>query len=121
MDMSRQTRKANAFFAGLERTKRIALGDTLVQELTPDEVEVVVAHELAHQVRGDVWKGIALSSLATLAAAFLLSRVAQPAVDRLARRSSVGRVDDVASSPLLRLLLTALSLAAMPLANAFSR
>jgi STE24 endopeptidase len=121
MDMSRQTRKANAFFAGLGRTKRIALGDTLVRELTSDEVEVVVAHELAHQVRGDVWKGIALSALATLGAAFLLSRTAQPLLDRLARRSSVRRVDDVASSPLLRLLLTALSLAAMPLANAFSR
>jgi STE24 endopeptidase len=121
MDMSRQTRKANAFFAGMGRNRRIALGDTLVQELTPDEVEVVVAHELAHQVRGDVWKGIALSTLATLGAAFVLSRGAQPVLDRLAARSSVERVDDVASSPLLRLLLTGLSLLAMPLVNAFSR
>jgi STE24 endopeptidase len=121
MDMSRQTRKANAFFAGMGPTKRIALGDTLVQEMTPDEVEVIVAHELAHQVRGDVWKGIALSSLATLGGALLVSRVAPPIVDRLAPRSSVRRLDDVASSPLLRLLLTGVSLVAMPLANAFSR
>jgi STE24 endopeptidase len=121
MDLSRQTRKANAFFAGLGRTKRIALGDTLVAELTPEEVEVVVAHELAHQVRGDVWKGIALSSVATLASAFLLSRAAPPLLDRLAPRSSVRRLDDVASSPLLRLVLTALSLLAMPLVNGFTR
>src|SRR3712207_7216808 len=50
--------KANAFFAGLGPTKRIALGDTLVSEFTPDEIEVIVAHELAHQVHRDIWKGV---------------------------------------------------------------
>src|SRR6185503_1245508 len=73
MDMSRQTRKANAFFAGIGPTKRIALGDTLLAHFSHDEVEVVVAHELAHQLHGDIWKGVALGSLATVGGAFALA------------------------------------------------
>jgi STE24 endopeptidase len=121
MDMSRQTRKANAFFAGIGRTRRIALGDTLVEQFTPDEVEVVIAHELGHQVHRDVWKAIALSSVATLGCAYLVARFAGPAASRTAGRSGVEQVGDVASMPLLRLLLTGLSLGLMPLANGFTR
>jgi STE24 endopeptidase len=56
VDMSRQTEKPNAFFAGLGRTKRIALGDTLTEKFPAAEVEGVVAHELGHQVHADIWK-----------------------------------------------------------------
>lgn len=121
MDLSRQTRKANAFFAGIGRTRRIALSDTLVEQFTPEEVEVVIAHELGHQVHRDVWKGIALSSAATLGCAYLLSRLAPPAARRVEARSGVARIDDVASTPLLRLLMTGLSVGLMPLANAVTR
>jgi STE24 endopeptidase len=121
MDMSRQTRKANAFFAGLGPTKRIALGDTLVEQFTPDEIEVIVAHELAHQVRRDIWKGVALGSLSTLGGAYLLARLAGPLARRLSGRLGFAGIDDVASAPLLGLLLSGLSVLAMPFANAFSR
>ena len=121
MDMSRQTRKANAFFAGLGPTKRIALGDTLVREFTPDEVEVIVAHELGHQVHRDIWKGVALGTVMTLGGAYLLSRLAPPLTHRFAIRTGVDSIDDVASTPLMGLLLGLVSTLTMPLANAFSR
>lgn len=121
MDMSRQTRKANAFFAGLGPTKRIALGDTLVSEFTPEEIEVIVAHELGHQVHGDIWKGVGMGTLATLGSAFALSRVAEPLIRRFASRLGFERLDDIASLPLLGLLVGVLSLLGMPLANGFSR
>lgn len=121
MDMSRQTRKANAFFAGLGPTKRIALGDTLVSEFTPEEIEVIVAHELGHQVHGDIWKGVGMGTLATLGSAFALSRVAEPLIRRFASRLGFKRLDDIASLPLLGLLVSVLSLLGMPLANGFSR
>jgi Zn-dependent protease with chaperone function len=47
-DMSRQTKKANAFVTGVLGTQRIALGDTLVSAFAPDETLFVVAHELGH-------------------------------------------------------------------------
>ena len=121
MDMSRQTRKANAFFAGLGPTKRIALGDTLLGNFTTDEVEVIVAHELGHQAHRDIWKGVALGSVVSLGGAFFLSRVAEPLARRFRDRLGFERLDDPASAPLLGLLLSVLSVAAMPISNAFSR
>ena len=61
MDMSRQTKKANAFVAGIGKTHRIVLGDTLIDAFQPGEIEFVVAHELGHYVSRDTWRMIALA------------------------------------------------------------
>ena len=50
------TTRAHAALAGLGRTRQIILSDTLVETLGDDEIEVVVAHEIAHHVHGDVWR-----------------------------------------------------------------
>jgi STE24 endopeptidase len=68
VDMSKQTEKANAYVTGLLGTKRIVIGDTLLDRFEPDETIFVVAHELGHYVKGDVWRGVALG---TIAAAFV--------------------------------------------------
>jgi STE24 endopeptidase len=66
MDMSRQTRKANAFVTGIGSTHRIVLGDTLIDAFPENEIEFVVAHELGHYVSKDTWRTIALGqALAT--------------------------------------------------------
>ena len=49
---------------GLLGTKRIVIGDTLLDRFEPDETIFVVAHELGHYVKGDVWRGVALGMLA---------------------------------------------------------
>lgn len=61
MNMSRQTKKANAFVVGLGSTHRIVLGDTLIDHFTPEEIEFVVAHELGHYVTRDTWRLIGAS------------------------------------------------------------
>ncbi|MEW6723335.1 MAG: M48 family metalloprotease [Bacillota bacterium] len=61
MDMSRRTTGVNAYFTGLGATRGIVLGDTLVSGFEPDEVEVVLAHELAHHRYQHLWKGIGLA------------------------------------------------------------
>jgi STE24 endopeptidase len=66
MDMSRQTRKANAFVTGIGRTHRIVLGDTLIAAFPEDETEFVVAHELGHYVNKDTWRLIALGEVLSL-------------------------------------------------------
>jgi STE24 endopeptidase len=82
MDMSRQTEKPNAFFTGLGNTKRIVLADTLIDRFEPEEVDGVVAHELGHQVHGDIWRLIALGSGMGLGGAWAVSRLASPLVRR---------------------------------------
>ena len=58
-DMSRRTKSANAALMGIGNTRRIVLGDTLLEEFTADEIETVLAHELGHHVHNDIWLGIA--------------------------------------------------------------
>jgi STE24 endopeptidase len=58
IDGSRRSTKANAFFTGFGGHKRVALFDTLVEKLQPDELVAVLAHEIGHYKRGHVWKGM---------------------------------------------------------------
>lgn len=48
MDGSKRSTKANAYFTGFGKTKKIALYDTLVEEQTDDELVAVLAHEIGH-------------------------------------------------------------------------
>jgi STE24 endopeptidase len=124
MDMSKRTRKANAMFTGLGNTKRIVLGDTLLDEFTPDEIEVVIAHELGHQVHGDIWKLIGLGALTTTLISWLVHRLIGPLTARFGPRFGLDPAQgaaDVAALPLLGLLLGAVSLALAPAQNAISR
>lgn len=76
------TTRAHAALAGLGRTRQIILSDTLLDTLGDDEIEVVVAHELAHHVHGDVWRAAAWRAVSlpiTLgAAAFVSWRLGGP-------------------------------------------
>jgi STE24 endopeptidase len=54
-DMSKRTKAANAALTGIGNTRRIVLGDTLINEFSTDEIETVLAHELGHHVHRDVW------------------------------------------------------------------
>ena len=69
--LSDRTRKANAALAGIGRTRRILLSDTLLAEHSDDEIEVILAHELAHHVYRDIWTGIALEAGLILAGFYL--------------------------------------------------
>jgi STE24 endopeptidase len=121
MDMSRQTEKPNAFFAGLGRTKRIALADTLLDRFADAEIDGIVAHELAHQVHGDIWRSIAFSGALGFASAWLVDRLATPLVARFGAPNGVRSLGDIASLPWLGLALTAIGFVSAPIAAAFSR
>jgi len=124
MDMSRRTSKANAMFTGIGNTKRIILGDTLLDEFTLDEVEIVIAHELGHQIHRDIWKLIGLGALTTTLLAYMVHRLTDPVVRRFGARFGLDPVrgaEDVAALPLLSLLLGVVSLALTPIQNAISR
>ena len=115
--LSAHTKKANAALAGLGRTRRILLADTLLADYSDDEIEVILAHELSHHVNHDLWRGVALQTMLLFASFYLAHLALIELGDRLALRG----LDDPAGMPLLLLVAGASSLLFMPLANALSR
>jgi STE24 endopeptidase len=112
-----KTKKANAALAGLGGTRRILVSDTMLAEYSDDEIEVVLAHEIAHHVHGDIWKGILFESVLVVAGFYLASRV----LDLLAAPVGLHGASDVAGLPLLLLAAGAVSLVMLPVAHAMSR
>jgi STE24 endopeptidase len=80
MDGSKRSSHGNAYFTGFGRTKRIIFFDTLIERLTPEEIEAVLAHELGHFARGHIPRLLAVRfALALLMLAVLGWLYAEPA------------------------------------------
>jgi len=79
MDGSKRSTHTNAFFTGFGKTKRIVFFDTLLQRLTPSEIDAVLAHELGHFKRHHVMKRIAFTFILSLIFLWLLSQLMQSA------------------------------------------
>jgi len=107
----------NAALTGMGATRRIILGDTLLAEFTPDEVESVIAHELGHQVHRDIPIGIVVSSFVTLIALFVVALV----LNWGARALGFSGPADVGALPLLALAMGIFGLLTLPANNAYSR
>jgi STE24 endopeptidase len=116
-DQSRKSRTANAAVVGLGRTRRILLFDTLIEQFTPDEVEAVLAHELAHQVHGDVRRGLLVQGGLTLCTFW----VADHALRIGTRALGLTGPADLAALPLFALVLVGVGLVALPVGNGWSR
>jgi STE24 endopeptidase len=112
-----KTRKANAALAGLGATRRILVSDTMLAQYSEEEIEVVLAHELAHHVHGDIWKGIAFETVLIVAGFYAAARALAGFSSSIGLRSPA----DVAGLPLLLLAAGAVSLATVPFAHALSR
>lgn len=117
IDMSRRTVAANAALTGIGRTRRVLLGDTMLQNFSRDEVETVFAHELGHHVHGDIWKGLAFEVAGIWVGLYLLQTVVRP----FFLQAGLGDISVLANLPLLILLGEVASLALMPAVNAASR
>jgi STE24 endopeptidase len=115
--LGEKTRKANAALAGLGGTRRILVSDTMLAAFSDDEIEVVLAHEIAHHVHGDMWKAIAFESALIVGGFYLASLV----LTLMAGPAGLRGVDDVAGLPLLLLAAGAVSLVMVPAAHAMSR
>lgn len=72
MDGSKRSAHGNAYFTGLGAAKRIVFFDTLVERLTPQEVEAVLAHELGHFKLRHLWQRVAVMAAMSLTILALL-------------------------------------------------
>jgi STE24 endopeptidase len=111
------TRRANAALAGLGRTRRILVSDTLLASCSEDEIAVVLAHELSHHVHHDLWRALALQAL-LLALGGLAVHLALAGLAGVAGLRSPA---DPAGLPLLGLLAGAWSRLVAPIGHAVSR
>jgi len=109
--------RSNAALAGAGRTRRIVLTDTLLKTHGPDEIETILAHELAHQKHRDPAIGFATFILTSFVSLALLAAVLPWAVGVLGLHG----IADVAGLPVLMLATGILSLAFDPLERALSR
>ncbi len=116
-NLSKTTKKANAAFTGIGKSKRILLGDTLMQNFSQEEIETVFAHELGHYVHGHIRKNILVGTLSIFIGLYLTS---------LAYAASLSwfgfeRIEQLAALPLLTLWLGVYSLVTAPIGNLLSR
>jgi STE24 endopeptidase len=127
INFSAETVKANAMLAGLGHTRRVILGDTLLANFSPDEIEVIMAHEVGHHVHRHIPKFIVIGAVFSAAgfwacdallAAWL--RATDPAA-----MTAGGGIDyahfPVHALPMLMLIVTLFSLLLTPLQCAISR
>jgi len=117
VDQSRKSRTANAAVTGLGRTRRILLFDTLLDQFTAEEIEAVLAHELAHQLHGDIRRGLLVQGFLTLVTFWVADRALRGGAGWLGLTGPA----DIAGLPLFGLILVLVSLAALPVANGWSR
>lgn len=73
MDASKRSSKANAYFTGFGAKKRIVLFDTLINDLSPDEIVAVLAHEIGHYKKKHTLQGMLISICYTGVILYLLS------------------------------------------------
>jgi STE24 endopeptidase len=116
LGLSADTQKANAMLAGLGRTRRVLMGDTLLEKFTPEEIEVIFAHELGHHVHRHIQKMIAAGVVVSLAGFYLIDRT-------ITWWAGIPTTADAPTSalPLVMFTLTVFSLVISPLQNAISR
>jgi STE24 endopeptidase len=111
-EVGTETTAPNAEAAGLGPSRRVILWDTLLDgRFRPEEVNVVLAHELGHHDREHIWKGVGWYALFAFPGAYLIARATR-------RRGGMREPEAV---PLALLVLVTLSLLALPVQNVITR
>ena len=108
---------ANAALMGVGKTRRIVLSDTLLEQYSPAEIEVIIAHELGHQHHHDIFRLFVMQSAMLLVGFYVTNLILKTAIVPLGFSS----LSDTATLPLLILILGAANLLFAPLINSFSR
>ncbi|MAU72619.1 MAG: peptidase M48 [Pseudozobellia sp.] len=73
IDGSKRSTKANAYFSGFGREKRVTLYDTLINDLEEEEIVAVLAHEVGHYKKNHIIFNLTASLVLTAATLFILS------------------------------------------------
>ncbi|MDR4506492.1 MAG: M48 family metallopeptidase [Candidatus Scalindua sp.] len=117
INLSKNTKKANAALAGLGSTRRVLLGDTLLESYSSAEINSVFAHELGHHVYHHIWKLLAIGVITSFAGFALCHYV----VINVLTYFGFQYIHDIAAFPLLCIVFAFFGLLLLPIQNACSR
>ena len=117
IELSSKGTTANAALMGLGNTKRIALSDTLLQQYSPPEIEIITAHELGHHHHGDTPRLLVIQSAILLVGFYLADLTLKTSVMPL----GFDGISDIAALPLLALIFATFCLLVIPLINSYNR
>lgn len=120
LDLSEETVKGNAMLAGLGRTRRVLIGDTLLNDYSVEEIEVIFAHEIGHHRFGHIHKLIAVGFLYSAAGFWLCDWLLWAWVGHWEGVVNYAAMP-VYTLPMLLLILRVFSLVVEPLQNAIAR
>jgi Zn-dependent protease with chaperone function len=121
MNASTKTNALNAYVNGVGASKRVVVWDTTLRLMNEDETLLVLGHETGHYVLGHIVKGFVLFELGALAAFGMGFVIVEQIIKRLGSRTDVEGVGDLASLPILLLVLTMLSFLSTPIYCGLSR
>lgn len=121
VNKSVDTEAVNAYVTGFMDSKRIVLWDTTIDKLAEDELLFVMAHEMGHFVLKHVVTGITFFSLVILVMLYIVHRTARGVIARYKDRFGFDELSDIASLPLVILLVNALGLAVTPIVLTYTR
>jgi len=116
-NMSKNTKKANAAFTGLGKTKRILLGDTLLNSYTEDEVETVIAHELGHYKKKHIVKNLFIGTFTSFFILYVIATLYNWSLAWF----GFARINQIAALPILALWGMIIGMLLTPLTNIISR
>ena len=120
MGLSEETSKANAMLAGMGRTRRVLLGDTVINNFSLDEIEVIFAHEIGHHVFHHIRKMILAGLIYSAVWFWVCDLILRAWVSHGEGRFDYAQLP-IYTLPLVMLIITVLSNLVEPLQNAISR
>lgn len=120
VDKSKETSMINAYMTGIGNTKRIVLWDTALDKLSVRELRFVTAHEIGHYVLGHVKKMMIIEIIVTFIMLYLIYSLAPIIIYKCRKVFKFDKLSDVASLPLIILIMNMFFLIATPSSNAYS-
>src|SRR5208283_4395449 len=121
MEASAKTNELNAYVTGIGASKRVVIWDTTIAKTKPDELLVIVGHELGHYVLGHLAIGFAAYVAGLLLGLYVMFHALQWMLKRWGNGWGVRGQEDWAALAVLLLIMHVLEFVSMPVENGFSR
>jgi len=121
MNASSKTKTVNAYVSGIGASKRVVVWDNTLRKMDADETLLVLGHETGHYVLHHIPKGFAVGEVVFLGLFYLGFVAVRRLVERVGPRTGLEGIGDLASLPLVLLVLSVLVFFASPLLNGVSR
>ena len=121
VNMSEKTNALNAYVTGIGDNSRIVLWDTTLNQLADEEILFIMAHEIGHYVKKDIYIGIAEYLLMTLIGLWLIAKIMPWIIRRYGSILKIKQMSHIHSLPLFLLISSVLLFFSSPLSNVVSR